>query len=86
MTTSSRYGRDFHETAAPALIPGGLGVRELVVIPLLRAPFGAATALVCAVLLRVCWMVSEALVSIILYLILRLGGPPRDEPVDRNET
>lgn len=50
-----------------SLLPGGLGVRELVLIPLL-SPFGVGTALVAAILLRIVWMVTELIASVILYI------------------
>lgn len=53
-----------------SLIPGGFGVRELVILTLL-APFGDAKALVSAVVLRMIWLVSESVVAGILYLLPR---------------
>lgn len=58
-----------------SLIPGGLGVRELVVIPLLAPVFGDVVAVVSAVLLRLVWLLSELAVSGILYL-----GRPQATP------
>jgi uncharacterized membrane protein YbhN (UPF0104 family) len=57
-----------------SFIPGGLGVRELVTIPLLGVALGyePTTALVSAVLLRLCWLLSEVFVLIILYVVTRL--------------
>ncbi|MBW3597862.1 MAG: flippase-like domain-containing protein [Planctomycetes bacterium] len=54
-----------------SLIPGGLGVRELVIIPLL-APvpeFGEVRAIVAAVLLRLIWLLSELAAAAILYVV-----------------
>jgi uncharacterized membrane protein YbhN (UPF0104 family) len=48
-------------------IPGGLVVREWVSGELLQAHYGQSVALVSAILLRMVWLVSELLVSIILY-------------------
>jgi uncharacterized membrane protein YbhN (UPF0104 family) len=42
-----------------SLIPGGLGVRELVIVPLLSQDFGAPKALACAVLIRLIWLIAE---------------------------
>lgn len=42
-----------------SLIPGGLGVRELVIVPLLTRDFGAPKALACAILIRLIWLISE---------------------------
>jgi glycosyltransferase 2 family protein len=50
-----------------SLIPGGIGVRELIVIPLLEPQFGPVVAIISAVLLRVCWMATELLVAGVLY-------------------
>ncbi|MBM3999308.1 MAG: flippase-like domain-containing protein [Planctomycetes bacterium] len=49
-----------------SLMPGGLGVRELVVSSLLAPQSGAARALAAAVLLRAVWLVSELVASGIL--------------------
>ncbi|MBP90779.1 MAG: hypothetical protein CMJ64_29390 [Planctomycetaceae bacterium] len=51
-----------------SLLPGGIGVRELVVIPLLSPVFGQVAAILSAVLLRIAWMAAEVVVSIVLYL------------------
>ncbi len=67
-----------------SLIPGGFGVRELVVTSIL-APLpsmGAARALGAAVLLRLVWLVAEVLVSIILYLSIRGPEPYGARPSD----
>ena len=53
-----------------SLLPGGIGVRELVVIPLLSPVFGQVAAILSAVLLRLVWMAAEVLVSGILYFAL----------------
>ena len=50
-----------------SLIPGGAGVRELILAELMNPRFGSATALVSAVLLRLVWLVAELLISGILY-------------------
>ena len=51
-----------------SLVPGGAVVREAVLAELLSPHFGAVTAVVSAVLLRLVWLVSELLISGILYI------------------
>jgi len=56
-----------------SLIPGGLGVRDGILMTLLAPQCGAQVALVSAVLLRVVWLLSEVVVSAILYVdVLRV--------------
>jgi uncharacterized membrane protein YbhN (UPF0104 family) len=52
-----------------SLLPGGLVVRELILLDLLAPQVGEATALVAAVLLRLVWLLSEMVVSGSLYFI-----------------
>lgn len=54
-----------------SMIPGGVGVRELVVMTLLAPVFGEATAVVSAILLRFVWLIAELVMSAILYLVPR---------------
>ncbi len=56
-----------------SLIPGGLGVRDLILLKLLVTLFGvsAAVATVTAALLRLVWLVSELAISGILYIARR---------------
>ena len=54
-----------------SLLPGGLVVRELLLLELLAPQIGESTALVAAVLLRLVWLVSELAVSVILYIVVR---------------
>jgi uncharacterized membrane protein YbhN (UPF0104 family) len=54
-----------------SLLPGGLFVRELILLDLLAPQVGEATALVAAVLLRLVWLVSEIVVSGILYVVAK---------------
>lgn len=63
-----------------SLIPGGFGVRELVVTSLLapHPALGVARALGAAVLLRLVWLLSELVLSSILFLGLR--GPVAEAP------
>ncbi|MCA9120699.1 MAG: flippase-like domain-containing protein [Planctomycetaceae bacterium] len=58
-----------------SLLPGGMGVRELVMIPLLRPHFGQVVAIAAAVLLRVCWMAAELMIAGILYFA---GSRPKE--------
>lgn len=51
-----------------SLIPGGIGVRELVMIPLLGARFDPVTAVVAAVVIRLVWLAAEVLTSAIIYV------------------
>jgi len=79
--SSENFAADWARfTAAAALatvagflsfIPGGLGVRDAVLMQVLAmgsAEDAAATALVSAVLLRLVWLVAELAISAILYL------------------
>ena len=54
-----------------SLLPGGIGVRELIVIPLLQPQFGPVVAIISAVLLRVCWLATELLIAGVLYFAVR---------------
>ena len=54
-----------------SLLPGGIGVRELVMIPLLGARFGSVNAIVAAVVIRVVWLAAELLTSGVIYLFRR---------------
>lgn len=58
-----------------SLIPGGLGVRDWILMTLLASQpqYGAKVAIVSAVLLRIVWLLSEVAVSAILYVdVLRV--------------
>lgn len=69
-----------------ALIPGGFGVREIVIIEIATPVYGPTNAVVSAILMRFVSVVSDALVSIILYLIRPTPAAPGDaigaEPVE----
>ena len=56
-----------------SLLPGGVGVRELVVMTLIAAHphYGPYIAIVSAILLRLTWLMSELVVSGILYMAVR---------------
>lgn len=61
-----------------SLLPGGIGVRELVVIPLLSPVFGRVPAILAAVLLRIVWMAAEVLICGVLYLARPSSVPATD--------
>ena len=42
-----------------SLLPGGIGVRELVMIPLLGPTIGPANAIIAAIVIRLVWLASE---------------------------
>ncbi|MDB2687779.1 flippase-like domain-containing protein [Mariniblastus sp.] len=44
-----------------SLLPGGIGVRELVLIPLLGPTIGPANAIIAAIVIRLVWLASELL-------------------------
>jgi glycosyltransferase 2 family protein len=50
-------------------IPGGLGMREWVLDQLVQPQYGPTIAIVSAIIFRLVWLVSEVLVSIILYAV-----------------
>lgn len=68
-----------------SFIPGGAGVRELVQAELMEPFYGEGPSLIATILLRLVMLVSEVVVSSILYasgprgLKHRLGGPPSSE-------
>jgi uncharacterized membrane protein YbhN (UPF0104 family) len=51
-----------------SFIPGGLVVRDAVMLELLATAVGKGPALICAVVTRLVWLLSEVGISIILYL------------------
>ena len=55
-----------------SLIPGGLGVRELVIVPLLGRDFGAPKALACAIVIRLIWLIAEVSIVGIIQLGRRM--------------
>ncbi len=64
-----------------SLVPGGLAVREAVIVALLAPALGtSAAALLLAVLLRVVWLVSEAAVSIMLKGVSWFCRPQGEPP------
>lgn len=50
-----------------SLLPGGIGIREFVVMTLLAQPFGAGVAAISAILLRLVWLLGEVLLAGVLY-------------------
>ena len=62
-----------HATVAGfvSLLPGGIGARELVLIPLLGARFGSVHAVIAAILIRLVWLGAELLTSGIIYFMFR---------------
>jgi uncharacterized membrane protein YbhN (UPF0104 family) len=56
-----------------SLLPGGLVVRELILLDLMAPAVGEATALVAAVLLRLVWLATELAASGALYLWTGIG-------------
>ena len=61
-----------------AFLPGGVGVREFVIIELFTPVYGATDAVVSAILLRLVSVVSDALISTILYLVRPAPAAPGD--------
>lgn len=53
-----------------SLVPGGIGVRELVVMQLIIPRYGEVAALVAAVLLRLVWLAAELVMAGILLVVL----------------
>jgi len=56
-----------------SLLPGGIGVRELVMIPLLGPRFGPVNAIVAAVVIRIVWLAAELMTSGTIYMLRRFG-------------
>jgi uncharacterized membrane protein YbhN (UPF0104 family) len=54
-----------------SLLPGGVLVREFIILTLLKHQVGRVAALVAAVLLRLVWMASEVLLAGLLYWTVR---------------
>lgn len=57
-----------------SLLPGGIGVRDALLMQLLAPSCGEAGALVAAVLVRLVWLMSEMAVCGILYVGVKSGG------------
>ena len=56
-----------------SLLPGGIGVRELVLFPLLEPRFGPVNAIVAIVVIRIVWLTAELMTSGTIYLLRRFG-------------
>lgn len=50
-----------------SLLPGGVGVRELVMIPLLSPVVGSANAIIAAVIIRLVWLTAELTTAGIIF-------------------
>lgn len=57
-----------------SMVPGGLGVREFVVMTLLSGPFGVAAATICAVLSRLVGLLAESILAALLYPLKLLSA------------
>jgi uncharacterized membrane protein YbhN (UPF0104 family) len=53
------------------MLPGGLGVRELVMLPLLAGSFSTSVALISAILMRLVCVAVELLLAAISHLASR---------------
>lgn len=62
-------------------IPGGMGVREFVIMEMMAPVFGPVVAVVSAVLLRISWLFAELALAIILY-----GIPTSTPSVDNSSS
>jgi uncharacterized membrane protein YbhN (UPF0104 family) len=63
-----------------SMIPGGLGVREAILGHLLAANCGASVALLTAIVLRLVQLVSEVVLSAILYMVGPRPAPAVQPP------
>jgi uncharacterized membrane protein YbhN (UPF0104 family) len=61
-----------------SLMPGGLGVRELVMIPMLGPRLGTANAIIAAVLIRLVWLAAEIASFVIIYIVDRFSISTRE--------
>jgi uncharacterized membrane protein YbhN (UPF0104 family) len=70
-----------------SFIPGGLGVREVVVIPLLAPLYGNVVALVSAIVLRLVWLLAELAISGVVYFLPTSGedGPAANRSLAASE-
>ncbi len=66
------------------MIPGGLGIREGVLIKLLEGAFGPGAALAATLGLRLVSLVAEVLISVILYLAGPRPVPPTQAASNTN--
>ncbi len=63
-----------------SFLPGGLGVRELVMIPLLGPAIGITSAIMASIALRLVWIATELLVGGIVWLQQYLGRDAKQIP------
>jgi len=62
-----------------SLLPGGIGVREYVIMTLVQPQFGDVAAIGSAVLLRLIWLVSELTLASVLYFSGREEESTKEE-------
>jgi glycosyltransferase 2 family protein len=62
-----------------SLVPGGAGVRELVLTMILSPIVGPTAALCCAIWLRITWLVTELIMASLSYVV-RWYVPSAEEP------
>jgi uncharacterized membrane protein YbhN (UPF0104 family) len=65
-----------------SMLPGGIGVRELTIITLMKPDFGTRVAFVSAVLFRLAGLVAEVTISIMLNIVHRLRSTEQDSTPD----
>lgn len=58
-----------------SLLPGGIGVREAVMMQMITPAFGPMAAFVSAVLLRLVWLIAELIAAGLLYFSIRPDEP-----------
>ncbi len=63
-----------------SLLPGGVLVREFVILALLKHQIGRVAALVAAVLLRLVWMAAEVILAGLLYWTVRAPRAREEHP------
>jgi uncharacterized membrane protein YbhN (UPF0104 family) len=77
-----------------SLLPGGVLVREYIIITLLAPAVGVVAAMVSAILLRLVWLISEVFLAGVLYMSVRsssrqspeIGRPAGDVPTTGTRT
>ena len=68
-----------------AVLPGGLGVREAVLMAALAPALGADHAVVAAISLRLVWVVAEIAASLVFFPWFRRSSPDPGLPPDKSE-
>ncbi len=66
-----------------AVLPGGLGVREGVLMSALAPALGQDRSVVAALMLRLVWVAAEVVAAAILVPILRPEPSPHVSPLER---